>query len=430
MWREDYVVDYAVFNDTLVMKENGPEYASVFYYPIGNDVVGALKEIETFARSKNLPLSFGCLTDEQARFLTERYYSVDCSFERDWCDYIYSAEQFKTYAGKKLSGQRNHVNKFKKLYPNYSFKVATPNDLQKIKEFFAGFKVSRAFSEEESNEICEAMDLTENMFELGQVGGYIEVDGRVVAFSIGEVVGETLIVHIEKALTEYQGVYPLMAKEFACAFATDNVKYINREEDCGDEGLRTSKTQYRPIELVNKNYLQVFTLFDKISAPVSLKTQRLTITDVKKDDKDIYRKLYLDDDLNKWWGYDYREDLGENEPTVDYFFEFMNSLKKVKEEYSLAVRVGEQMIGELVLHNFDFYGGVEMGFRFFSDCQGKGYAIESASALKDYVKTVLGAKRIKSRCFKENVRSRKVIERLGLKLEREDATHFYFGLDL
>ena len=189
-----------------------------------------------------------------------------------------------------------------------------------------------------------------------------------------------------------------MAKEFACAFATDNVKYINREEDCGDEGLRTSKTQYRPIELVNKNYLQVFTLFDKISAPISLKTQRLTISDVRKDDKDIYRKLYLDDDLNKWWGYDYREDLGENEPTADYFFEFMNSLKKVKEEYSLAVRVGEQMIGE--------------------------------SALKDYVKTVLGAKRIKSRCFKENVRSRKLIERLGLKLEREDATHFYFGLDL
>ena len=43
------------------------------------------------------------------------------------------------------------------------------------------------------------------------------------------------------------------------------------------------------------------------------------------------------------------------------------------------------------------FGGVEMGFRFFKDSQGKGYAIESASVLKGYVKEVLKAKTLKSR---------------------------------
>ena len=84
------------------------------------------------------------------------------------------------------------------------------------------------------------------------------------------------------------------------------------------------------------------------------------------------------------------------------------------------------MIGELVLYNFDHFGGVEMGFRFFREYQGKGYAIESANALKDYVFNALGAKKLKSRCFKQNIPSRKLIEKLGLKLVKEDATHYYF----
>jgi RimJ/RimL family protein N-acetyltransferase len=88
------------------------------------------------------------------------------------------------------------------------------------------------------------------------------------------------------------------------------------------------------------------------------------------------------------------------------------------------------MIGELVLHNFDVFGGVEMGFRFFSECQGKGYAIESASALKDYVKEVLGAKTLKSRCVKENVRSKNLIEKLGLKQVKEDDVYYYFAKEL
>lgn len=170
------------------------------------------------------------------------------------------------------------------------------------------------------------------------------------------------------------------------------------------------------------------TLFDIIIPPVTIKTERLTITEIAKDDKENYAKLYLDDQLNKWWGYDYREDLGENVPTPDYFFEFQNLLKKKKEEYSLAVKKDGVMIGELVLHNFDENGGIEMGFRFFKDCQGKGYAVESATALKEYVFNTLGATTLKSRCFKENFPSKKLIERIGLVQTHESQTHYFFAL--
>lgn len=167
-------------------------------------------------------------------------------------------------------------------------------------------------------------------------------------------------------------------------------------------------------------------LFDKIKPPINIKTDRLAITDIFETDKNLYADLYLDDDLNKWWGYDYREDLKGENPTPDYFFNFQKKLKEIKEEYLFIVRLNGIMIGELVLHNFGNDESVEMGFRFFREYQGKGYAKESALALKDYVKTVLGAKKIKSRCFKENLPSKRLIERIGLKQVKEDQTHFYF----
>ena len=170
------------------------------------------------------------------------------------------------------------------------------------------------------------------------------------------------------------------------------------------------------------------TLFDKIIAPINLTTERLTITDISEEDKKDYAKLYLDDELNKWWGYDYREDLKDGAPTPDYFYGFQLSLKEKKEEYSLAVKKDGKMIGELVLHNFDADGGVEMGFRFFKEFQGGGYATESASALKQYVFEVVGATKLKSRCYKQNLPSKRLIERLGLNKCREDDTHFYFEL--
>ena len=431
MWRDDFVIHYAILNDTLIMKEDTPEYKGAFYYPIGADIDGALVAIEEYAKSKNQPLTFCCLDNSTAAELTNRYKFVSITNDRNWSDYIYDAEKFKTYSGKKFSGQRNHVNKFKRNYPNYQFKVIEKTDFTRIKDFLDEFSTKNEFMRwTEEVEQRKVFDLVENMFNLEQVGGLIEVDGKVVAFSVGERVNDVLIVHIEKALKQYEGIYPTMAQEFAKAFAIDGIKLINREEDCGDEGLRISKLQYQPVEVKEKNFLVARTLFDLIIPPVTLQTERLTVSEILQTDAEDYAKLYLDDELNKWWGYDYREDLNDEPPTPEYFFAFQNKLKDKKEEYSFAVKVDNKMVGELVLHNFDFFGGVEMGFRFFSHCQGKGYATESALALKTFVKEELGAKKLKSRCFKQNIPSANLISRIGLKKVYEDQTHFYFETEL
>lgn len=91
-----------------------------------------------------------------------------------------------------------------------------------------------------------------NKFELP--GAFIEVDGNIVAMSVGEVVNDTLYCHIEKANRDYHGAYQMIVREFASHILEKypDVKYINREEDVGDEGLRKSKLSYHPIDLLDK----------------------------------------------------------------------------------------------------------------------------------------------------------------------------------
>lgn len=428
MWRETVKIEYAIFNNTLILKETGGNHKNAFYYPIGDDEIGALEKIEEYCLKNDLPLIFGYLDEQRVALLQKRYFLTKNRFDRDWCDYIYLKENFLTYSGKKLSGQRNHVNKFKRNYPNYKFNEITEDNLPRVVEFLEEFnaKLERAGRIEEQ-EREHALELTKNMFLLNQRGGFIEVDEKIVAMSIGEKVNETLIIHVEKANTDYAGAYPTMAQEFAKAHSYD-VKYINREEDCGDIGLRTSKSQYQPLEIKAKNFLSVFTLFDKIDENLLLNTERLSISKIEEFDKENYFKLYVDEELNKLWGYDYKEDLKGKRPTPDYFYNFQNVLKEKKQEISFAVRINKELIGELVVHNFDFFGGVEMGFRFFPAYQGKGYAFESASALKEYLFSIVKIRKLKGSCYKQNASSKKLIEKLGLKKSGEDQIKYYFEL--
>jgi len=427
LWRDEFKIEYSVYNDTLILKESTREYKDVFYFPMGEDVDGALNKIEEYARINHIILKFCCLDKATIDFLTKRYKNNEITFNRDWSDYIYNAEQFKSYSGKKMSGQRNHVNKFKKNYPDYLFKIMGQKDIKGAIEFINDYARGRDFSLwTEKAEHVKLIDYIENMFNLNQKGGLLIADGKIVGIAIGEAIGDTLIIHVEKALKEYVGAYPTLASEFAKAFCEGYITKINREEDCGDEGLRKSKEQYHPEEIKHKFMLTAHTLIKDIPETALINTKRLTLSAIKEEDKENFFRLYTDDENNKYWGYDYREDLKEEKPTPDYFFSFQKRMKQTEEEFSFAVRVNGEMVGELVLHNFDYENGLEIGYRFLSEYQRKGYAFEGATALIDYAKNVLGAKTVYTRCDKRNNPSYNLIVKLGFKIYKESDTHYFF----
>ena len=79
-----------------------------------------------------------------------------------------------------------------------------------------------------------------------------EVDGKIVAVSTGEqLTDDTVVIHCERGDKKYMGVYNYINQEFAKSEWSD-YKYINREEDLGIEGLRSSKMTYQPDNLLSK----------------------------------------------------------------------------------------------------------------------------------------------------------------------------------
>lgn len=183
-------------------------------------------------------------------------------------------------------------------------------------------------------------------------------------------------------------------------------------------------------------------LFDKIKSPV-IETGRLIINDITPEDKKEYYDLYIDGELNKYWGYDYHEDLPENkEPSPDYFYDFMTSLKSKKEEYSLAIRLKNsnlqtdnsgsdynKMIGEGVFHNFKENTEVEIGIRLFKNYQGFGFATEAVKAMIEYIKKFKPSV-IKAKCFLQNTASKNTLLRSGFNNTGSDNTYLYFEIRL
>ena len=86
---------------------------------------------------------------------------------------------------------------------------------------------------------------------------------------------------------------------------------------------------------------------------------------------------------------------------------------KQKREWELIYEKGE-------------FDAMEIGFFFNSQYQGKGYAKESAAALMDYAFNTKGIRRITARCDSLNLKSRKLLEKLKMRKERELKKHFYF----
>ncbi|MEG2120269.1 MAG: phosphatidylglycerol lysyltransferase domain-containing protein, partial [Pseudoflavonifractor sp.] len=100
------------------------------------------------------------------------------------------------------------------------------------------------------------MEVFQNYEAYGLLGGMLMADNRVAALAAGEIVGDTLFVHIEKADLSFPGAYQTIVREFA-GYYGGNTAYINREEDVGDAGLRTSKLSYHPLKLLEKYTVEV-----------------------------------------------------------------------------------------------------------------------------------------------------------------------------
>ena len=424
---------FCIHNDTLVISQRLGDN-SLFTWPVGKDVDGMIDELLIYARENKLPMRFYPVTEENLKKIRsdKRLFPVVGTYDRNWSDYIYSFEEMKTFAGRRFSGQRNHINKFRSLFGKPDISFVRDEDIPEVKSFFGKYAAEHSGGGRmEQYELNNTKQIFEVYRDLGLYAACMRVNGEIAALSIGEIVGDMLIIHVEKALTCYNGIYPAMFNGFVRLIADHTgqlLAIVNREDDSGDMGLRTSKQQYRPIGLIHKYIVNTNSPAGMVEENTVINSNGIIITEIRETDKAAYLKLNTDVENNRYWGYDYRED-----PTIpaditeDTFYDSVKYDMLCGDSINFAVRESEDgdMAGECILWNIKHDGSAEAGCRLLREYHGKGYGKSAFGALCDYAEKKLGLK-LWARSHKDNEASIHMISSNGFEVTHEKDNFIYF----
>ena len=427
MWKTVLNPEWTESDGCLIVK-NHIDGRYLFDYPVAGpdgDEEAALHTIESYCMENGFPLVISVVPENRAPVLLSRYPYSKVSNIRTWRDYVYNAEDLQNFVGRKYGGQRNHIKKFQRSYPNAIFRPLTESDFPAIEIFWKNFEVEFGKTDYRAErELAFAKKMLRLIKKPWFLAGGIFDRERLVALSLAERCGSTLIIHIEKALYSYEGVYPTLVQAFAQHFGK-GIKYINREDDAADRGLRISKLQYEPAMLAPKYYFEPLNeLLCHVKEIPLLETKRLTLSAITEEDIPAYNELVLDSERNRWWGYD--DVAGLEKP-----FEKRSFYDVAKHDFghcsavNFAVRLDGKMIGEAVLYRFNYRGDAELGCRIAKEYAGFGYGTEAFSAVADWALYRVHLNRVVAKCYKENEASYKMLSSC-MKKSGEDDTFFYF----
>lgn len=261
-WKDAYRHQVAQADNFLLVRLCGGLGCS-YLYPAGSgDRAAIINALRADAEAQGQPLRLVCIPKAQTEEL-ETLFPGQFRFEadRDGWDYLYEIDRLADLGGKKLHGKRNHINRFLENNPSWVYEPITPDTLAEClemdKEWYRRSMIREGAAEErdlgdEGRALRLAID---HYHELGLEGGLIRVYGEVVAFTMGDMLSsDTYDVHFEKAYGELQGAYTIINREFARWVREHhpNVRYLNREDDMGVEGLRKAKESYYPDLMVEK----------------------------------------------------------------------------------------------------------------------------------------------------------------------------------
>lgn len=209
--------------------------------------MAALSEIEKDCFERGIELNFSVVPEPYAPIIMARYPHLDMDNSVSWQDYLYTPAAMATFSGRRYSGHRNHIKKFLLAHPNAFFRPLSRDDVPLLQKFWSEFEVKLngldLSGQRELQYAKEFFDCADYQYFCT---GAVEENGRLLAVALGEICGNTLIIHIEKGMHDCNGIYPFMVQSFAHAYQTPALQYINREDDASEPGLRYSKFQYAP----------------------------------------------------------------------------------------------------------------------------------------------------------------------------------------
>ena len=256
----------AAFVDGFLVLFSQFDRKAVYPFPVGQgDVAPVLDAIIHDARARGIPCCITGLSPADAEEL-ERLYPGRFRFmcDRSGFDYVYNIDDLADLKGRKFQKKRNHLNRFRSLYPAWRTETLTPANMEAVREMAAKWYEARLAHDPQADFQLEQRALRRALdrFEVLGLEGLVLYDGdRVIAFSIASQLSEdTMDVHFEKALEDVDGGYTAINQAFAQHLRDKHlhIRYLDREEDMGIEGLRKAKLSYCPDHLTEKYWARLW----------------------------------------------------------------------------------------------------------------------------------------------------------------------------
>jgi hypothetical protein len=237
--------------DSVIVSGNGYDGSPYFLPPLGGDSAAAIRLMLADGHS---------LYGADDRFVIDCCTTADQITElRDSADYLYLREELATLPGSRFHKKKNRINYFTSRH-DYTVTLYTPEQFRACQ---ALLDIITANSPTESAsfkaEMAATAEALKNYTQLGLEGVVVVVENRIVAFALGERLNrDTAVCHFEKADPFIEGLYQLVNREFA-RLLFQECRYLNREQDLGETGLRSAKLSYHPVKLVKKYLVSAVT---------------------------------------------------------------------------------------------------------------------------------------------------------------------------
>lgn len=257
---EKYNTQIRFRNDFLFVKQERKEFGLCYFMPIGTgnlaEALERLRQYHSDNHGGELTL-WGIADDmvEDFKAAGKFYENITLIPDRNWAEYIHSAQNLLTLQGKRLQPKRNAVNQFLRNNPEYQFEKISETNIDDILVFQ---HQQMAEKDEELDEALQdenrAIERTLRDFRaIGLTGGIIRIDGKIHAFAIGSSINsDSFDILFEKAEKDYNGIYQVLEQELI-KNELNLFSYINREEDLGIPGIRFAKQGLQPDILLMKH---------------------------------------------------------------------------------------------------------------------------------------------------------------------------------
>jgi hypothetical protein len=246
LFRSAHEYRVTIVAGSVVLLGRGYNEAPYFLPPLGGDVKKALSVLFS-----DKLLLYGA--DDSFTKMHLSGGGITITEDRDSFDYLYLREELASLPGNRFHKKKNRISYFTARH-NFELAIYSSRHCQNCLALLetwgqlASVEAGRSLLLE-VEATSEALNLAE---ELGLEGVVVIVDGTVAAFALGERLNlDTSVCHFEKADPFMEGLSQLVNREFARLLFTD-CRFLNREQDLGEPGLRNAKLSYHPSELVKK----------------------------------------------------------------------------------------------------------------------------------------------------------------------------------